>query len=535
MNQLHQFEYEKSIFKMTCIRKHLLKDITYFLFLFKDYLILSQEQNSQQPKYIFKINLDTKVYWQMEKQIYHQIGLEYKGEVKYFNGDCEGLKQLKMLLRNKVMYRNVSDFYIPVKQLGRGGSSRVYLVTDKWNNQQYASKNVEKRYLKEDGGFEALFNEINLMAALSHENIVKLEDVYEGENTFYIILEYLKGASLHDMITKGILQLGWDEIKSIMRSLLTAVVHMHSQNIMHRDLKPENIMFKNLNDIRGLRIVDFGLATSTTVASYPFPKCGTPGYVAPEIANLKDLSNKYDKICDIFSAGCIFYKLITSKDLFPGKDYHEVLKLNKKCLINLDTLSIYQTPQSAIDLIFQMLQIDPKNRITAQQALEHPFFTELYQDRKIKFQSQKKTLSNNSKPWQTLTFKQQNSDRLQLPQINQDSKNQDEDDVGIEDEKATIQILPINSPRFVQQAKIKNLALAEGSPKEMPKKSALKKFSTQEFEHLTPDTQSPDSGGMNFCNSPKVIQDAVIKKNFTFSKYNQQQQAIDEVDDEQKL
>ncbi|CAD8144768.1 unnamed protein product [Paramecium pentaurelia] len=535
MNQLQQVDYEKSIFKMTCLRKHLLKDITYFLFLFKDYLILTQELNSQQPKYVFKLNLDTKVYWQQEKQNYYQIGLEYKGEVKYFNGDCEGLKKLKILLRNKVIYRNVNDFYIPIKQLGRGGSSRVYLVTEKCTNQQYASKNVEKRYLKEDGGFEALFNEINLMATLNHEYIVKLEEVYEGENTFYIILEYLKGNSLHDMITKGIIQLGWDEIKSIMMSLLTAVVHMHSLNIMHRDLKPENIMFKNLNDISGLRIVDFGLATSTTPPSYPFPKCGTPGYVAPEIANLKDLSKKYDKICDIFSVGCIFYKLITSKDLFPGNDYHEILKLNKKCMINLDTLSIYQTPQSAIDLIFQMLQIDPKNRITAQQALEHQFFTDPYQDRKLKFQQQKKCLNNNSKPWQTLTFKQEKSDRLQIPEINQNVKQKDEEDIDIEDEKATIKIPPINSPRFVQQAKIKNLALAEGSPKEMPKKSALKKFSTQEFEHLTPDTQSPDSGGMNFSNSPKVIQEAVIKKNFTFSKYNQQQQAIDEVDDEQKL
>lgn len=78
---------------------------------------------------------------------------------------------------------------------------------------------------------------------------------------------------------------------------------------MHRDLKPENIMFKEQNSVAGLRIVDFGLATRTDVDKYPFPKCGTPGYVAPEIANLKDLSLKYDKICDMFSIGCIFYKL----------------------------------------------------------------------------------------------------------------------------------------------------------------------------------------------------------------------------------
>ncbi|CAK88031.1 unnamed protein product (macronuclear) [Paramecium tetraurelia] len=519
---------------MICLRKHFLKDITYFLFLFEEYLILAQELNSQQPKYIFRLNLDTKVYWQQEKSNYQQVGLEYKGEVKYFNGDNEGLKQLKILLRNKVMYRNVSDYYQLIKQLGRGGSSRVYLVTDKCTNQQFASKNVEKRYLKEDGGFEALFNEIKLMAALKHESIVKLEEVYEGENTFYLILEYLKGSSLHDMITKGIIQLGWVEIKVIMMQILTGVEYMHSLNIMHRDLKPENIMFKNQNDIKGLRIVDFGLATSTKVTNYTFPKCGTPGYVAPEIANMKNHSIKYDKICDMFSVGCIFYKLqITSKDLFPGNDYQEILKLNKKCILNLDTLSIYQTPQTAMDLIYQMLQIDPKNRITAQQALEHPFFTNTYEDRKVKFQTQKKTLTNTSKPWQTLTFKLEKSDQLQLPETKQISKQKEEDIV--EDERVTIKLPSINSPRFVQQAKTKNLALVEGSPTELPKKSVLKKFSTQEFEHLTPDTQSPDSGRMNFNNSPRFIQPDVIKKNFTCSKYNQKQQAIYEVDDEQKL
>ena len=76
---------------------------------------------------------------------------------------------------------------------------------------------------------------------------------------------------------------------------------------MHRDLKPENIMFKD--NYSSLKIVDFGLATSTLISQYPFPKCGTPGYVAPEVARLKEDKIKYDKVCDIFSAGCIFYKL----------------------------------------------------------------------------------------------------------------------------------------------------------------------------------------------------------------------------------
>lgn len=84
---------------------------------------------------------------------------------------------------------------------------------------------------------------------------------------------------------------------------------MHDKEIMHRDLKPENIMLLKKQDLNSLKIVDFGLASYCTIDKFLFPKCGTPGYVAPEIANLVDKTLKYDKVCDVFSAGVIFFKL----------------------------------------------------------------------------------------------------------------------------------------------------------------------------------------------------------------------------------
>ena len=84
---------------------------------------------------------------------------------------------------------------------------------------------------------------------------------------------------------------------------------MHSKGIMHRDLKPKNIMFKGKNSTENLKIVDFGLATNCKLEKFLFPKCGSPGYAAPEIVNLSDNIYRYDKIGDIFSVGSIFYKL----------------------------------------------------------------------------------------------------------------------------------------------------------------------------------------------------------------------------------
>lgn len=93
---------------------------------------------------------------------------------------------------------------------------------------------------------------------------------------------------------------------------------MHKKNIMHRDLKPENILFRKENDYDCV-IADFGLAENYQSQEYMFVRCGTPGYVAPEIVNLKDLKAKYDPICDLFSVGVIFHLLALRKSPFPGK------------------------------------------------------------------------------------------------------------------------------------------------------------------------------------------------------------------------
>lgn len=100
---------------------------------------------------------------------------------------------------------------------------------------------------------------------------------------------------------------------------------------MHRDIKPENLLFAKRGLTKELKLVDFGLATFANDDPYIFPKCGTPGFVAPEIANLSDKSSRYDVVCDMFSVGVIFHILLTQEAVFPGKKFNEVLKKNKAC------------------------------------------------------------------------------------------------------------------------------------------------------------------------------------------------------------
>jgi len=109
-----------------------------------------------------------------------------------------------------------------------------------------------------------------------------------------------------------------------MKNLIDGLAHMHSKKIMHRDLKPENILFK-LQDKPEVAIADLGLATKADIKEYMFVRCGTPGFVAPEVVNIKDLKSTYDPVCDMYSLGLIFHILLVGRSPFNGKTYNEVL------------------------------------------------------------------------------------------------------------------------------------------------------------------------------------------------------------------
>ena len=143
------------------------------------------------------------------------------------------------------------------------------------------------------------------MRRLAHESIIKLDGVYEGDNHVYLVLELLHGGELFDRIVKRG-QYSERDACTLMKKLLSALEFMHSKGIMHRDIKPENLILKDVENDWNVKIADFGLATFINPNhDYLFKRCGTPGYVAPEV--LAD--QKYDQKVDVFSCGVILYIL----------------------------------------------------------------------------------------------------------------------------------------------------------------------------------------------------------------------------------
>jgi serine/threonine protein kinase len=139
---------------------------------------------------------------------------------------------------------------------------------------------------------------------------------------------------------------------------------------MHRDLKPENIMLRG--DSLDPVIVDFGLSTNSDLKEYLFFRCGTPGYVAPEIIQLIQCSH-VEPVCDIFSLGAIFHIMLVKKPLFEGTKYDEVYKNNKEFRFKIDGDSYKHAEPAAVDLLREMLHLVPEKRICSRRALDHSY------------------------------------------------------------------------------------------------------------------------------------------------------------------
>ncbi|CAD8080003.1 unnamed protein product [Paramecium primaurelia] len=393
--------YTDAKLKFIGTRKHFFKDKQYYVSVFEDYFVMGITSDTQQPKYKINFDLSIKLNWDLKKQknniIIQSFTFPYKNSFKTLYANHNDLmKQLlycitlfyrfKELLGLSVTYEGIGDLYIPILQIGKGSSAKVYSAQNILNQNTYAIKAIEKSFLNqtEKGqGLAAYKMEVRILKILSpfQQNFLNLKEIYEGDQTYYLVTDYLEGASLSEEIesAKNLpdRRLPIQTIKILMYKLLSNLALLHENKIIHRDLKPDNLMFAKKNDYSSLVLVDFGLATLEHLDKFLFPKCGTPGYVAPEVLNLNS-ENKYTTKVDIFSSGCILYKLLTGKSIFGGKTFDDVLRANKKCFIDLDLPPdhIYLTDLS-LNLLSQLLNKNAKQRINARQALRHPFFDQI--------------------------------------------------------------------------------------------------------------------------------------------------------------
>jgi serine/threonine protein kinase len=162
------------------------------------------------------------------------------------------------------------------------------------------------------------------------DGILKLIELYEDDSLLYLVLEYqTMGSLLTEMMRKNFMN--ESQIKVVIEQLLLTLDYIHEKGIVHRDIKLDNILINKIEEAEyDVKIADFGLAAFLAHdGSKLDTKCGTPGYVAPEILRGSGYSHK----CDIFSLGVVFFNLITGSYLFSGNNNQEILYYNKMCQI----------------------------------------------------------------------------------------------------------------------------------------------------------------------------------------------------------
>ena len=271
--------------------------------------------------------------------------------------------------------QKINDRYEIIKSIGEGGMANVYLAYDTILDRNVAIK-VLRGDLANDEKFVRRFQREALSASsLSHPNIVAMYDVGEDNGLYYIVMEYVEGKTLKQLLKKrGSLTLS--EAIDIMLQLTDGMAHAHDSYIVHRDLKPQNIM---IQDDGQIKITDFGIAMAlnSTQLTQTNSVMGSVHYLPPEQAARKGTTIK----SDIYSMGIIFYELLTGELPFKGDNAVEIaLKQMKEPLPDVHKLN-NDIPQSIENIILKSTAKNPKNRYDDAKSMHNDLLTALNDDR----------------------------------------------------------------------------------------------------------------------------------------------------------
>lgn len=264
----------------------------------------------------------------------------------------------------EVVHPNQIGQYLLFGVIGDGAFSVVKLAKCSISGEFFACKIIPKERINTPNLFQRFENEIRINQQLHHPGVVTFIDLLQDENNYYVIFEFCPNGEIFQFIVDRS-KLSEDEAKPLIRQLFETIKYIHMIGVTHRDLKPENLLIDKIGKIK---ISDFGLSRFFLKDGLVSTPCGSPCYASPECISGKSYNGTTS---DMWSLGIIFYAMVTGQLPWTKRNQAQLFQQIRK--------GEYDVPQflsfECQDLIRKLLNVNTKFRLSAQQALDHPFLT----------------------------------------------------------------------------------------------------------------------------------------------------------------
>ncbi|XP_018548720.1 serine/threonine-protein kinase Chk2 isoform X2 [Lates calcarifer] len=269
--------------------------------------------------------------------------------------------------------KELQEKYLLTQRIGTGVCGEVKLAFERSTCKEYAVKIINKKNFKSEGtAIRNAKTEIEILQRIDHPCLIKTEDFYQTEDSYYIVLELMEGGELFHRV-KSKQQLSESTAKLYFYQMLRAVQYLHSNGIIHRDLKPENVLLSSQDDVCLVKVTDFNQSRILEEAALMRTLCGTPSYLAPEVFTHASTTG-YGLAVDAWSLGVLLFVCLGG---YPP--FHESFgRQSVRDQIIRGEFTMVQSKwrhvsDQAKDVVRKLLVVDPSQRMSIEEALQHPW------------------------------------------------------------------------------------------------------------------------------------------------------------------
>ena len=284
-------------------------------------------------------------------------------ECEYFKQESRKLTKYIKDYFNKYKYYPKTDlnFYKYGRLLGKGAFGKVNIALHLASGRLVAIKSFNKKKLTNRRAKRKIKTEIEVLSKLRNPFCTQIYDYFETDTHILIVMEYICGDLLSFMRKRN--KISEPTAKIIFKQIIKGLQYLHKKKIVHRDIKLDNILIDLTNTVK---ICDFGVSRILSPGDTMYEHCGTPAYIAPEIFR----NEGYEGFaCDVWSSGVTLYYMLAGKQPFKGGKIEEL----KAIILKGKYEEIKDLSNEANDLINKMLKVNPKERITIEEILKHPW------------------------------------------------------------------------------------------------------------------------------------------------------------------